>query len=134
MDIVPLPLGFGTRVTGINLSNRLGYVGREALIFAMDDRSLCHFPNQEMTDKAQLTPTRLFGVSELNHVKYGAVGVVDHFGTAGNASDETTQKGNNAPPTRTYQRAIICVIPIRRFGEGPSRKLKINSLASKRQC
>jgi hypothetical protein len=52
MDIVPLPLGFGARVTGIKLSERLGYDARKARVFALDDYSLLHFPNQGMTDRA----------------------------------------------------------------------------------
>ncbi len=98
----PLHNELGARVTGIDLTRELTAETLAAIRDAMDEYSLLCFPDQPMTDEAQLALTRGLGEPEPEHVKFGATGVVDYFGTVGNVVDSQTKKGNDDPHTR-YQ-------------------------------
>jgi alpha-ketoglutarate-dependent 2,4-dichlorophenoxyacetate dioxygenase len=98
----PLHGTFGARVTGIDLSATLTASVIEAIAMAIDEHSLLCFPDQDMNDEAQLALTRGLGEPEPNHVKVGATGVIDYFGSVGNVIDAQTKKGNADSHTK-YQ-------------------------------
>jgi len=98
----PLHESFGARVSGVDLSAPLDSAVVEAINAALEEYSLLHFPEQTMSDAAQLALTRALGEPEPNHVTYGATGKVDFFGTLGNVIDATSKKDNADPHTR-YQ-------------------------------
>ncbi|MFT5444968.1 MAG: alpha-ketoglutarate-dependent 2,4-dichlorophenoxyacetate dioxygenase [Gammaproteobacteria bacterium] len=103
MHFEPLHADFGATVTGIDLTDGLTPDTVQAIDAAMDEYSFLCFPDQDMNDDAQLALTRALGDPEPNHVKYGATGVIDYFGTVGNVVDDKTKKGNDDPHTR-YQK------------------------------
>lgn len=98
----PLYELFGARVTGIDLTAPLSDADVAAINSAMDEYSLLCFPDQDMTDEAQLTLTRRLGEPEPNHVTFGTTGEIDYFATIGNVTDAENKKGNSDPHTR-YQ-------------------------------
>ena len=98
----PLHKAFGARVTGLDLTETLPDELVEAIRQAIDDYSLLCFPEQSMSDEAQLALTRHLGEPEPNHVKFGATGIIDYFGSIGNVIDADTKKGNADPHTQ-YQ-------------------------------
>ena len=98
----PLHELFGARVTGIDLTAALSDADVAAIRDAMDEYSLLCFPDQNMTDAAQLALTRRFGEPEPNHVTFGATGEIDYFATIGNVIDAHNKKGN-ADPHTLYQ-------------------------------
>ena len=98
----PLHEDFGARVTGVDLSVALADEDAASICDAIDEYSVLCFPDQRMIDEAQLAFTRSLGEPEPNHVKFGATGEVDYFGTIGNVIDAENKKGNSDPHTR-YQ-------------------------------
>ena len=98
----PLHDLFGARVTGIDLTKPLSDVQVDAILDAMDEYSLLCFPQQDMSDEAQLAFTRRLGEPEPNHVTFGTTGEIDYFATIGNVVDAETKKDNADPHTR-YQ-------------------------------
>lgn len=98
----PLHELFGARVTGIDLTAPLSDADIAAIAGAMDEYSLLCFPDQNMTDEAQLALTRRLGEPEPNHVAFGTTGEIDYFATIGNVIDADRKKGNDDPHTR-YQ-------------------------------
>lgn len=98
----PLHELFGARVTGIDLTAPLSDADVAAINSAMDEYSLLCFPEQEMSDEAQLAFTRRLGEPEPNHVTFGTTGEIDYFATIGNVVDAETKKGNADAHTR-YQ-------------------------------
>jgi len=103
LQFEPLHDLLGARVTGIDLSTELGDEDVSAIHNAMDEYSLLCFPEQAMTDDAQLALTRRLGEPEPNHVTFGATGRTDYFATIGNVIDAKNKKGNDDAHTR-YQR------------------------------
>jgi len=99
----PLHELFGARVTGIDLTAPLSDASVVAINRAMDEYSLLCFPDQDMTDEAQLALTRRLGEPEPNHVTFGATGKIDYFATIGNVIDAQNKKGNDDAHT-LYQR------------------------------
>jgi alpha-ketoglutarate-dependent 2,4-dichlorophenoxyacetate dioxygenase len=99
----PLHDLFGARVTGIDLSKEVTDDDVASIHNAMDEYSLLCFPEQAMTDEAQLALTRRLGEPEPNHVTFGATGKIDYFATIGNVIDAENKKGNDDAHTR-YQR------------------------------
>ena len=91
----PLHDEFGARVSGVDLTGELTGETVAAIRDSLDEYSLLCFPEQPMTDDAQLAITSCLGKPEPNHVKFGATGVVDYFGTVGNVIDAQTKKGND---------------------------------------
>ena len=98
----PLHEAFGARVTNIDLTVTLTAPVLDAIRKAIDEYSLLCFPGQGMSDEAQLAFTRCLGEPEPNHVKFGANGVIDFFGSIGNVIDAHSKKGNDDPHTK-YQ-------------------------------
>lgn len=98
----PLHDLFGARVTGIDLTSTLTDADVAAINGAMDEYSLLCFPDQNMSDEAQLALTRRLGEPEPNHVTFGTTGEIDYFATIGNVIDVERKKGNDDPHTR-YQ-------------------------------
>ena len=98
----PLHELFGARVTGIDLTAELSDADIAAIVDAMDEYSLLCFPNQNMSDEAQLALTRRLGEPEPNHVTFGQTGEIDYFATIGNVIDAHNKKGSADPHTR-YQ-------------------------------
>jgi len=99
----PLHEDFGARVRGIDLTRDLDASVVTTIRDAMDRYSVLVFPQQPMSDQAQLALTRKLGDPEPNHVTLGATGVVEYFATIGNVIDARNHKGNDDPHTR-YQR------------------------------
>ena len=93
---------FGARVTGIDLTAELAIEAVDEIRKAMDEHSFLCFPDQAMTDEAQLAFTQALGDPEPNHLKFGATGEIDYFGSVGNVIDKLSKKGNDDPHTR-YQ-------------------------------
>ena len=102
MNIEPLHPCFAARVTGVDLTAPIEEDAFQTIRKALDEYSLLCFPEQDMHDDAQLAFTRRLGEPEANHVKFGATGEIDYFGTVGNVIDDKTHKGNDDPHTR-YQ-------------------------------
>lgn len=102
LEFEPLHPSFGARVTGVDLTNPLSDQTVDDIRGGMDEYSFLCFPEQAMTDEAQLALTMHLGEPEPNHVKFGQTGVVDYFGTVGNVVDAHTKKGNDDQHTR-YQ-------------------------------
>ena len=84
----PLHPDFGARVTGLDLTAALSDEAVEAVRDAIDTYSLLCFPNQPMTDDAQLAFTRRLGEPEAEHVTLGKTGKVVYLGTVGNVTDD----------------------------------------------
>ncbi|MGK0168568.1 MAG: alpha-ketoglutarate-dependent 2,4-dichlorophenoxyacetate dioxygenase [Gammaproteobacteria bacterium] len=103
LQVEPLHDDFGARVTGVDLTAPLDPVTVDGIRRAADEYSLLLFPDQDMNDEAQLALTRALGEPEPNHVKFGANGVVDYFGSVGNVIDAQNKRGNDDPATR-YQK------------------------------
>ena len=102
LQFEPLHELFGARVTGIDLTAALSEGDIAAIAAAMDEYSLLCFPEQNMTDEAQLALTRRLGEPEPNHVTFGRTGEIDYFATIGNVIDANNKKGNDDAHTR-YQ-------------------------------
>lgn len=98
--IEPLHREFGARVTNVDLAAPLTDELVEAIQVAIDDYSVLYFPDQRMTDEAQLAFTQALGEPEPNHVKFGATGQIDYFGSVGNVIDAHTKRGNDDPHTK----------------------------------
>ncbi|NIO39444.1 MAG: hypothetical protein GTO41_04095 [Burkholderiales bacterium] len=98
----PLHEFFGARVSGIDLTTALSDNQVASIVEAMDAYSLLCFPNQNMSDEAQIELTRRLGKPEPNHITFGTTGDIDYFTTLGNVIDAGNKKGNADPHTR-YQ-------------------------------
>ena len=101
-DIEPLHDDLGARVTGVALAGALSDGDVEAIRQAIDRHSVLCFPDQDMSDAAQLAFTRRLGAPEAEHVTFGRTGAVTYFGTVGNVGDDGQKLGNAAADTR-YQ-------------------------------
>lgn len=93
----PLHEDFAARVTNVNLAGPLSPEIVEGIRAALDEYSVLCFPEQDMNDEAQLKFTRALGEPESNHIKYGATGVIDYFGSVGNVIDARSKRGNDDP-------------------------------------
>ncbi|MEM7208117.1 MAG: TauD/TfdA family dioxygenase [Pseudomonadota bacterium] len=103
MELEPLHNNFGVRVHGVDLTHELDDETIAGIHKAVDDHSLLCFPNQKMTDDAQLAFTRQLGEPEPEHVHFGRTGEVTFFGTVGNVVDKATKKDADHVNTR-YQK------------------------------
>ena len=103
LSIEPLHGDLGGRVTGVDLTSQLGDETVEMIREAIDTWSLLCFPDQAMTDRAQLVFTRRLGEPEPEHVHFGKTGEITYFGTVGNVVDEKSRVGNDDLSTR-YQK------------------------------
>ncbi len=106
MEIEPLHADFGARIRGVDLTGPLPADHVEALHDAIDEYSVLLFPDQDMTDPAQLLLTEALGEPEESHVAFGRTGEIVYIGTIGNVIDAenkrdesnaqtASQKGNN---------------------------------------
>ena len=94
---------FGVCARGVDLTSDLSQETVEVIREAIDTHSLLHFPQQPMTDEAQLALTRKLGEPEAEHVSLGKTGKVVYFGTVGNVQEDGTTKDNTDSGIR-YQR------------------------------
>lgn len=99
----PIHPDFGARVTGLDLAGPLDAEAVAALHEAVDSYSLLHFPDQQMSDEAQLALTRSLGEPEPNHVVFGKTGRVEFFGTIGNVIDADTKRDESHPLTHNQK-------------------------------
>lgn len=100
IGLTPLHPCLGARVDGVDLTQPLDDATLARIQAALDEYSLLYFPDQDMSDEAQLAFTRRLGEPEPNHLKYGMSGVIEYIGTIGNVVDARTQKGNDDPQIR----------------------------------
>ncbi len=103
LAIEPLNASFGARITSLDLTSDLPEEDIEAIRAAIDTWSFLCFPDQTMTDEAQLAFTRRLGEPEAEHVALGTRGEVVLFGTVGNIAADGSQQGSTHARTR-YQR------------------------------
>ena len=103
LHINPLHQDFGARITGVNLTEELSDDVIEEIQEAIDSYSFLCFPDQPMTDEAQLVFTKRLGEPEEEHVHYGKTGEKVYLGTIGNVIDEETKMGNATDHSR-YQK------------------------------
>lgn len=103
MELEPLHDDFGVRVTGVDLTGPLAADLVDALHVAIDEHSVLLFPDQDMSDEAQLRLTKALGEPEEEHVTFGRTGEVVYFGTIGNVVDAETKRGDADPHTRSQK-------------------------------
>ncbi len=99
MEIEPLHDEFGARVRGLDLTGPLSPDLVEALHAAIDEHSFLLFPNQDMSDEAQLLLTEALGEPEESHVAFGRTGEIVYVGTIGNVIDAQTKRDDADPHT-----------------------------------
>ncbi len=99
----PIHPDFGAQVSGIDLSKPLDGAAVAELHDAVDTYSMLHFPDQQMSDEAQLALTRTLGEPEPNHVVFGKTGKVEYFGTIGNVIDADTKRDESHPLTHNQK-------------------------------
>lgn len=100
IEFEPLHQDFGARVHGVDLVDGLTDTVLAEIADGIDEYSLLLFAGQPMHDDAQLAFTQRLGEPEPNHIKFGATGEIDYFGTIGNVVDADTHRGNDDPQTR----------------------------------
>ncbi len=61
------------------------------------------FPDQDMSDEAQLRLTEALGEPEEEHVTFGRTGEITYFGTIGNVVDSDTKRDEGDPRTRSQK-------------------------------
>ena len=101
MEFEPLHEDFGARVSGVDLTSPLSSQLLEGLHKAIDEHSVLLFPEQDMSDEAQMRLTQALGEPEENHVTFGRTGEIVHLGTVGNVIDDDTKRDESAPHTRS---------------------------------
>ncbi|MEM7406936.1 MAG: TauD/TfdA family dioxygenase [Pseudomonadota bacterium] len=100
IEFEPLHGDFGARVHGVDLVAGLTDEVLAEVARGVEEYSLLCFADQPMHDDAQLAFTQSLGEPEPNHIKFGATGEIDYFGTIGNVVDANTHRGNDDPQTR----------------------------------
>ena len=103
METEPVHAEFGARVTGLDLTGPLNAKTIEALHRAVDEHSVLLFPQQDMTDEAQLGLTQALGEPEESHVAFGRTGEIVHIGTIGNVIDADNKRGDDDPHTTSQK-------------------------------
>ena len=88
---------FGARVTGLSLTDKFSQESVSEIQNAIDQYSLLCFPNQNMTDEAQLAFTHSLGEPEEEHVTLGKTGKVVYFGTVGNVLEAGSKREWDRP-------------------------------------
>ena len=101
MEFEPLHDDFGARVNGIDLTGALTNEEVAALHAAIDEYSVLLFPQQNMTDEAQMQLTSALGEPEENHVTFGRTGEIVYIATVGNVIDAETKHDESAAHTRS---------------------------------
>jgi alpha-ketoglutarate-dependent 2,4-dichlorophenoxyacetate dioxygenase len=103
MEFEPLHEDFGARVSGVDLTSPLSSQLLEELHKAIDEHSVLLFPEQDMSDEAQMRLTQALGEPEENHVTFGRTGEIVHIGTVGNVIDDDTKRDESDPHTRSMK-------------------------------
>ena len=103
MELEPLHLDFGARVRDVDLTGPLPPSLVDALHAAIDEYSVLLFPDQDMTDDAQLSLTSALGEPEESHVAFGRTGEIVYVGTIGNVIDAETERGDADPHTASQK-------------------------------
>ena len=103
MEFEPLHGDFGARVSGVDLTSPLSSQLLEGLHKAIDEHSVLLFPEQDMSDEAQMRLTQALGEPEENHVTFGRTGEIVHLGTVGNVIDDDTKRDESDPHTRSMK-------------------------------
>lgn len=103
MSFEPLHREFGARVVGVDLTVPLDDDAIASLHAAIDRYSVLHFPDQAMTDEAQLALTRQLGDAEEGHVTFGITGERVYVATIGNVIDVHKKRDENDPHTRSQK-------------------------------
>ena len=103
MEFEPLHEDFGARVSGVDLTSPLSSQLLEGLHKAIDEHSVLLFPEQDMSDEAQMRLTQALGEPEENHVTFGRTGEIVHIGTVGNVIDDDTKRDESDPHTRSMK-------------------------------
>ena len=103
MEFEPLHEDFGARVSGVDLTSPLSSQLLEGLHKAIDEHSVLLFPEQDMSDEAQMRLTQALGEPEENHVTFGRTGEIVHLGTVGNVIDDDTKRDESDPHTRSMK-------------------------------
>jgi len=99
----PLHADFGARIRGVDLTTPLNLDELAELRQAIDEYSVLHFPNQDMTDDAQLALTKQLGEPEESHVAFGRTGEIRHIATIGNVVDAESKRDESHPQTRSQK-------------------------------
>lgn len=99
MEIETLTDDFGARVQGVDLAGPISQDLVEALHLAIDEHSVLLFPDQDMSDEAQMLLTNALGEPEENHIAFGRTGEIIHIGTVGNVIDAETKRDESDPHT-----------------------------------
>lgn len=103
MDVEQLHADFGARVTGVDLTGPLNAELVDKLHQLIDEYSVLLFPEQSMSDDAQLTLTGSLGELEESHIAFGRSGQIVHIGTVGNVLDSQTQRDESDPHTKALK-------------------------------
>ncbi len=99
MEIESVHEDFGGRVRGLDLTGPLSSDDVEALHVAIDEFSVLVFPEQDMTDEAQMVLTAALGEPEESHVVFGRTGEIAYIGTIGNVIDDENKRDDAHPHT-----------------------------------
>ncbi len=75
---------FGAKISSFDPRKLLSKDFATQIMAAIDEYSFLHFPKQVIDESKHLTFTKLLGIPEINHVKFGQEGVKDYFYTIGN--------------------------------------------------
>lgn len=103
MKFEPLHDDFGARVTGVDLTGALSAELIADLHAAIDEYSVLLFPEQAMSDDAQLRLTEALGEVEESHIAYGRTGEIVNIGTVGNVIDADSKRDESDPHTRALK-------------------------------
>lgn len=95
----PLHRDFGAKVTGVDLASALSAAELAELHRAIDTYSVLHFPEQDMSDEAQVALTQQLGEPEESHVLFGVTGERAYVGTIGNVIDGEKKRDESHPQT-----------------------------------
>lgn len=99
MEIEPLHQDFGARVRGVDLTSPLPSEAVEQLHEIIDEFSVLVFPEQDMSDDAQLQLTAALGEIEEAHIAFGRDGKIVNIGTIGNVIDDKSKRDGDDPHT-----------------------------------
>ncbi len=103
MEIEPLHADLGARVGDVDLTGPLTPELVGSLHALVDEYSVLLFPQQDMTDAAQLQLTEALGEPEENHVIFGRTGERVLLGTIGNVIDDRSKRDAADPQTRAQK-------------------------------
>jgi alpha-ketoglutarate-dependent 2,4-dichlorophenoxyacetate dioxygenase len=103
MRIEALHDDFVAKITGIDLAVPLAPHQITSLSAAIDEHSVLLFPEQNMSDEAQMALTKSFGEPEESHIAFGRTGEKIYIGTVGNVINDNKKHGESDPQTRALK-------------------------------